>query len=69
MTDRIAALTVILEEDMRPDAMEPLRQAIKQLRGVLDVTGVCADPTLYIALQRARRELREELRGVLESNL
>ena len=37
MTDRIHALTVVLDEDMRIDDAEPLVQAIRMMRHVADV--------------------------------
>lgn len=38
MTDRIRHLTVILDRDYRDDDVEPIVEAIKQLRGVSAVT-------------------------------
>ena len=43
MTDRYNALTVVMEKDMRDDDAEALIAAIRQLRGVLSVSGNVAD--------------------------
>lgn len=65
MTDRVFALTVVLEADTRTDDVEALTNAIKMFRGVLDVTNHIANPSTYMAQERARRELGEKLWGVL----
>ena len=65
MTDRYNTLTVVLERDMRDDDAEALLSAIRQLRGVLSVSGGVANPTTYAAEERARRELGEKLWQVL----
>jgi hypothetical protein len=66
MTERYAALTIILEQNMRDDDAEPLIAAIRQLRGVLDVQPVPASIELMIAESRARRDLIARLYAVLE---
>ena len=66
MTDRYHTLTVVLERDTRTDDAEALIAAIGQMRGVLKVSGVVADPAAYMAKERARRELGEKLWAVLE---
>ena len=65
MTDRYHTLTVVLERDMRDDDAEPLIAAIRQMRGVLKVSGVVADPAAHMAEERARRELGEKLWAAL----
>lgn len=65
MTDRFNALTVVLENDMRDDDAEALIAAIRQLRGVLSVSGNVADPSDFISQQRARHELGDKLWHVL----
>lgn len=61
MSDRIKALTVVLEQDMREDEVAPLIAAIKYLRNVSSVTAEVADQDLYVATTRVRRELTEKL--------
>ena len=65
MTDRFHSLTVVLAKDIRKDDAEATIQAIKQIRGVLDVTGVVADMTTYMAERRAKDELGEKLFAIL----
>ena len=61
MTDRYNALTVVLEKNTRDDDAEHLISAIRQLRGVLSVTGNVADSGSHIAEYRARHELGAKL--------
>ena len=61
MTDRLNALVVVLEVDMRDDDAQPLIDAIKQLRGVLSVTGNVSDLTSTVAETRAKRELYDKV--------
>lgn len=57
MTDRINAVTVVLETDIRDDDAENLMAAMRQLRGVLTVTPNVADLTAHLAEERARHEI------------
>lgn len=65
MTDRYNALTVVLEKDIRDDDAEALLAAIRQLRGVLSVSGNVADLDSHLAQERARHDLGEKLWRVL----
>lgn len=65
MTDRFNSLTVVLEQDIREDDAETIIAAIRQLRGVLIVTGNVSDITTHVAKERARHELGERLLEVL----
>lgn len=65
MTDRLHALTVTLVADARTDDAAPLIEAIKQLRGVLDVRGEISDIATHTAMMRARHELREKIVAIL----
>lgn len=65
MTDRYNSLTVVLDRDMRDDDAEVLLNAIRQLRGVLSVTGNVSDMQSHIAQERARHELGEKMWRVL----
>jgi hypothetical protein len=65
MSDRYNFLTVILEKDIKDEDAEPLIQAIKCLRGVLNVTPNVSDPTALLAEQRAKAELSAKLWKVL----
>ena len=65
MTNRYNALTVVLEKDIRDDDAEALLSAIRQLRGVLSVSGNVADMDSHLAQERARHDLGEKLWCVL----
>lgn len=69
MTDRINALTVVLDVDRREDDCEALVTAIRQLRGVASVSMNVADYRDHIAHERARRDLSDRLWRVLYPNL
>ena len=66
MTDRIKALTVVLEKDMREDDAEGLIRVIEMLRGVLSVKAHVSDPSHFAATETARRELIRSLWEVLK---
>ena len=61
MTDRVNAVTLVLAHDIRVDDIEPLVQAVKQLRGVIDVQLNIADTQTLIAEARADQRWRERL--------
>ena len=65
MTDRINSITVVLEKDVREDDSEALLSAIRQLRGVVSVTGNVCDITSHIAEVRARTEIGAQIMAVL----
>lgn len=65
MTDRFNSLTVVLDADIRDDDAEPILAAIRQLRGVLSVTGNVADLASHVANQRAKHELGQRLMDVV----
>ena len=65
MTDRYFALTVVLEREIRSDDCEPIIEAIKILRGVLDVKPLIADAEHYFNKAACMFELRKELWDVL----
>jgi len=65
MTDVVFALTVVLEKDVRTDDLEAITNAIKMIRGVLNVTEHVSDISSFMAEERARHELGEKLWNVL----
>lgn len=65
MTDRFSTLTVVLETDIREDDAEHLVSAIRQLRGVLNVSGNVSDISEAVAQARVRRELTDRLWNVI----
>lgn len=64
MTDRFNALTVVLKHDTREDDAQAIINAIKQLQGVLDVTGEVADISQDVAETRARLDILQKLTDV-----
>jgi hypothetical protein len=65
MTDRLNALTIVLENDMRDDDAESLIKAIHMLRGVLSVTPNVVDFQDHVAHMRVRREMGDKLANVI----
>ena len=65
MTDRINAFVVVLEHDIRDDDAAATINAIKQIKGVLDVQPTYASPDTMIAEMRARSILVKKLWDVL----
>lgn len=61
MTDRVSALTVVLETDFREDDVRTLIKAIMQFRGVLRVNKHVSDTSLFVAESRVRNEFRVKL--------
>ncbi len=69
MTDRINAFIVVLEDDMREDEIAPTLNAMKQIRGVLDVQPHETSVDSLIAHVRTRSALIIRLMNVLEEAL
>lgn len=65
MTDRINALTVVLDQDIRTDDVEPLVRAITQFRGVQSVNTHVVELSDHIAFTRARVDLGTKLWRIL----
>jgi len=63
--DRVNALIVVLENDMRLDDVEPLIAAIKMMKKVVSVTPNVASVESLIAYSRVRYELGKKLVDVL----
>jgi hypothetical protein len=61
MTTRVSGFLVTLDQDLREDDAEGVRLAITQLRGVLSVSDVPADPIASIAYTRVRADLEDRL--------
>jgi len=66
MTDRINALTVALDRDIREDDIAPLITAIQQLRGVCGVATHVVGMEDYAAQSRADLEWRKKIFALLE---
>jgi len=61
MTDRIHALTVVLDKDIRDDDVETIIQAIQMIRHVADVRTHVADLKTHAARARVREDLRDRI--------
>ena len=66
MTDRINVLTVALERDIRDDDIQPLIDAISQLRGVLKVETHVKDPMAWATAVRVKHEIHDRIFQVLK---
>ena len=65
--ERIDALTVILDKPTRIEELGPLANALKQMRGVIEVIPVVRQvPTTAIAEMRARQDLHQRVLQILE---
>jgi len=56
MTDRHAGYVVTLEDNIREDDAAQTIAALRQIKGVLDVCPIVADPMLMVAEARVRTE-------------
>ena len=66
MTDRYNALTVVLEKGMRDDDAKVLMDAIRQMKGVLEVEGNVSDISSITAYHRVRSEMLQKLLTVVD---
>jgi hypothetical protein len=70
MTDRVQALTVLLDKPMRTDDAEALVNAIKLMFNVVDVKlGPPLGPNDYFMRERARHEILMELVELLQKKV
>jgi len=65
MTDRVNALVVTLEQDIRIDDVQLLIDAIKMMRFVADVSPNVTDMQDHIAYIRARSDIEGKLYNAL----
>lgn len=65
MTDRHAGYVVTLNEDIREDDAEAIINAIRMVKGVIDVRPIVSNVELMIAEDRADQEWREKIRQLL----
>jgi hypothetical protein len=67
MTERHNAFIVILEHDIRDDDAQDAINAIKQIKGVLDVKPAdAATPDVVVAESRVRIRIWDKIRKVFE---
>lgn len=67
MTDRVNALIVVLEKDMRDDDIEHIKLAIMAIRGVLKVNNNIVDTSDYVAQMRANSAVKDKLFELIKS--
>ena len=65
MTDRINALVVTLDHDIREDDVEAVVQAIRMIKCVLRVDTNVSNIDTHVAYERARLHMHEVLRKAL----
>jgi hypothetical protein len=68
MTTRLKGFTVALEQDIREDDAEAIKNAIEALRYVQAVKPIEADSEDWINRKRIKMELQEKLFSVLEDD-
>lgn len=66
MTDRLNAIIVVLDRDTREDDAEPILEAIRQLKGVISVTGNVTDLSDHAARQLAKHEIKMQIFSLLK---
>jgi len=66
MIDRTNYLTVVLDGAYRDDDIERVTNAIHMLKGVLTVQINVTDPSEYMAINRAKNDLRKKIYEVLD---
>jgi hypothetical protein len=67
MSTRLKGLTIALEGDIREDDAENIILAIKQIRGILDVTPIEADSNDWINRSRIKSELQKKLWDIVSN--
>lgn len=61
MTDRYNALLVVLDKDMREDDAQSTIDAIKHIKGVVDVKGNVSNIEADIAESRVKQDLWDKI--------
>lgn len=69
MTDTVNAFIVILGEDIREDDIEPTINALRQIKGVVDVQPHLFDPDVAIAKAQLRVEVFNKIVDVMREIL
>lgn len=65
MTDRISAIIVVLEQDIREDDAKAIVHAIEALRHVLSVKLHVSNAEQHIATERAKFEMQKKILDIL----
>lgn len=67
MTDRYNSLTVALNRDIRDDDADVIINAIRMIKGVVDVTGNVVDHDSYTAEIRTREKVVSQLQEIINN--
>ena len=67
MTDRINALIVVLDRDIRDDDLDATRKAIEQIKGVVSVENNVTDISDSVARSRLRMEMTQHLYDLIKN--
>ena len=68
MTDRVNALVVTLDRDIRIDDVQHLVDAIRMLRGVMSVDENITDISDHVAEMRAKTEMNNKLMDIIRES-
>ena len=66
MTDRIKGLTVTLQPNLREDDAQAVIEAVKMIKGVVDVETHVADVHHHMAVATARMEMEKDVIGLID---
>ena len=69
MTQKFKGFYVTLERDIREDDAEDILTALRQIRGVIDVSPDVADSTDWAARTRVRAEIYQKLMKIVDEGL
>jgi hypothetical protein len=69
MTDRIKGFVVTLDKDIRIDDVQPIMDAIKMIKGVIDVSPSVADSDDHMNRERVAHEFRSKFWNFMNNEL
>ena len=67
MTDRFSGFVVALERNLRDDDAQGTIEAIRMIKGVVDVQPIIAEPGAEVEAMRIKIELRDKLFLLIKS--
>ena len=65
MTDRIHALTVVLDQDYRDDDVQAIINAIEMIKGVIKVDSTVTTHNDFLARTKIKYEIRNKILDLL----
>ena len=69
MTDRIKGFVVTLDKDIRIDDVQPIMDAIKMVKGVIDVSPSVTNADDHMNRERVTQEFRNKFWGFMQNEL